>query len=75
MNNLHRNHAQLPVYYSPQKQSSSSSRTFAEEAFRMPGGESPCFDTKRMHADFATPDPKGLQPYNESYATRWGMTK
>ena len=66
MNNLDH----TPMYYSPQKQSSSSSRTFAEEAFRMPGEESPCFDTKKIHVEFATPDPKGLQPFNDSYAHR-----
>ena len=70
MNNLDRNDTHLQMYYSPQKQSSSSSRTFAEEAFRMPGEESPCFDTKKIHVEFATPDPKGLQPFNDSYAHR-----
>ena len=75
MNNLERTHQQLPVYYSPQKQSSTSSRTFAEEAFRCPGEESPCFDTKKIQIEFATPDPKGPQAFNESYAIRCGVTK
>ena len=40
---------------------SSSSRTFAEEAYLYQGGDiqsSPAFTTKKIHVDFATPDPK-----------------
>ena len=75
MNNLAETHHQLPVYYSPQKQTSTSSRTFAEEAFRCPGEGSPCFDTKRIQIEFATPDPKAALASRESYAIRGEMTK
>ena len=76
MNNLVYDQPQPQVYYSPQKQSSASGRTFAEQAFsHLREDGSPIASNKKIMVEFATPDPKADMCASESYANHSSFGK
>ena len=76
MNNLVYDQPQPQLYYSPQKQSSASGRTFAEQAFsHLREDGSPIASNKKIMVEFATPDPKGDMCASESYANHTSFGK
>ena len=76
MNNLVYDQPQPQLYYSPQKQSSASGRTFAEQAFsHLREDGSPIASNKKIMVEFATPDPKGDMCSSESYTNHTSFGK